>query len=59
MDTLQTYTEDQMDELFIMHADKQSGKLVLNETQFNLVKKVYTKCFIDNKFSLNDNQMIK
>ena len=44
------------DEIFTLHTDpKQGNKVILTEQQFNLVKKVYTKCFIDNKFSLNDN----
>ena len=47
------------EEIFTIHVDpKHGGKVILTEQQFNLVKKVYTKCFIDNKFSLNDNQMI-
>ena len=50
---LQEYPDEQMDEIFTMHYDmKQSGKIVLSEMQFDIVKKVYTKCFIDNKFSL-------
>ena len=48
-----------MEEIFTMYCDpKQNGKIILNEAQFDLVKKVYTRCNIDNKFSLNDNQMI-
>jgi hypothetical protein len=31
---------------------------VLTEAQFNLIKKVYTRCFIRNKFSLGDNQLV-
>ncbi len=42
-----------------MHYNKKHGSIVLSEVQFDIVKKVYTKCFIDNKFSLiNDPQMI-
>ena len=52
-------SEEQLDEIFTMYCDpKQNGKIILNEAQFDLVKKVYTRCNIDNKFSLNDNQMI-
>ena len=47
------------EEIFTLHLDpKQGNKVILTELQFNLIKKVYTKCFIDNKFSLNDNQLI-
>lgn len=57
--TLQEIPEDQVEEVFTMHLDpKQGNKIVLTETQFNLVRKVYTKCFIGNKFSLMDNQLI-
>ena len=56
---LQEYSSDQVDEMFMLHVDpKQGNKIVLTETQFNLVKKVYTKCFLENKFSLYDNQLI-
>ena len=35
-------------DIFVLHQDRKSGKIVLSEKQFNLVKKVYTKCFINN-----------
>ena len=42
-----------------MHHDlKHPEKVILTESQFNLVKKVYPRGFIDNKFSLNDPQLI-
>ena len=37
-------------DIFILHTDKKQGKIVLSEKQFNLIKKVYTKCFINNQF---------
>ena len=56
---LQEIPEDQVDEVFTMHTDpKQGAKIVLTETQFNLVRKVYTKCFIGNKFSLLDDKQL-
>ncbi len=38
-----------------------AGKLILTEAQFNLVKKVYTKCFSQvthGRFSLSDNELV-
>ncbi len=49
---LAEYENDQ--DIFILHKGKNQGKYVLTEKQFNLVKKVYTKCFINNQFSLLD-----
>ena len=57
--SLQEYSPEQVEEILTLHVDqKQGSRIVLTETQFNLVKKVYTKCFLDNKFSLYDNQLI-
>lgn len=57
--TLQEIPEDQIDEIFTMQTDpKQGQKIVLTETQFNLVRKVYTKCFIGSKFSLQDDKQL-
>ena len=44
-----------------MYADpKAAHKVVLSEAQFDLVKKVYMRCFTSagHKFSLTDNQLI-
>jgi hypothetical protein len=46
------------DEIFIVHKEPKSNRIVLTEAQFNLVKKVYTRCFIKDKFSLSDNQLV-
>jgi hypothetical protein len=48
---------EEYEEIFTMHLDpKQQKKVVLTETQFNLVRKMYMRTFTqgDNKFSLND-----
>ena len=46
------------DAIFVIHKEPKSGKFVLTEQQFNLVKKVYTRCFIKDKFSLGDNKLV-
>ena len=56
---LQQHTAEQTEEIFKMHHDlKHAEKVVLTEAQFNLVKKVYPRGFLDNKFSQNDPQII-
>ena len=59
---LEQYSTQEASDLFSLHSDSRpsGGKLVLTEAQFNLVKKVYPKCFSSTtgRFSLNDNQII-
>lgn len=69
---LENYSPAEAADLFTLHADpKQSGgsisaalgvtgKIILTEAQFNLVKKVYPKCFSSGmgRFSLTENIMI-
>jgi len=46
------------DSIFVMHKEQKSGRIVLTEPQFNLVKKVYTGCFNKDRFSLSDNKLV-
>ena len=60
---LEHYSAQEAAELFTLYSDtrqQSAGKLVLTEAQFNLVKKVYPKCFSSStgRFSLTDNQII-
>eukprot|EP00347_Sterkiella_histriomuscorum_P005789 403355263 len=58
---LQQLPLDQYEDIFTLHVDpKQNNKVILTETQFNLVRKAYMRSFSqgDNKFSLNDDHMI-
>ena len=45
------------DEVFELHQNT-LNKIILTEAQYNLVKKVYERSFIENKFSLTDNSFI-
>ena len=59
VEILQQHSLEQAEEIFTMYSDpRQKGRIILTEAQFNLVKKVYTRCFISNRFSLNDDQLI-
>ncbi|CDW78238.1 UNKNOWN [Stylonychia lemnae] len=56
---LQQTPIDKSEDIFNLYQDpKQNNRIVLAETQFNLIRKVYTRCYINNKFSLNDDQLI-
>ena len=56
---LNEFTQESGDkDIFILHCEPRTGKIVLTEAQFNLVKKVYTRCFVNGRFSLGDNQLV-
>ena len=42
------------DDVFELHQNT-LNKIILTEVQYNLVKKVYERSFMENKFSLTDN----
>ena len=54
---LKELVKDLDDDIFELHQST-LNKIILTEAQFNLVKKVYERSFIEHKFSLTDNSFI-